>query len=257
MPFVRAAAIPSDFLYGRIDTRVAWIAPAVVAFLLPLLWLRRYPKLMLWWFWIAGAIGSIALYDFVNHGVLLSHVKYTSLAAVGVYALCAVPLPMAVRWRWVIPYMLLFSVAITTVMRLQEGPSEANGDWRGLALAVDHYAGPRDALVFYPDRFWGSPAMFYLAVDHYAKNHDRPIMLLESPPDAAAMNQLAGFEKIWFIGPTPEQDAHIYFPGWKAVGAQWFPNAGQVVELISPQPRSHPERQPPAPHPEPSSASGH
>jgi hypothetical protein len=255
MPFIRAIAIPSDFLYGRIDTRVAWIAPAVIAYLLPFIWIRRYPQVMLWWFWIVGAMGSITIYDCLNHGVLLAHVKYTSLAAVGIYALCAVPLPMQVKWRWIVPYMMLFSVAITTVMRVQEGPSEANGDWRGLALAVDHYAGPHDAFVFYPDNFWGSPAMFYLAVDHYAANHNRPIMLLEAPPDVSAMRQLLGFKRIWFIGPAPQRDIRTYFPDWKPGRFEWFPNAGAYVELTSPDLPSHPEHRLLAPPPEPSSAS--
>jgi hypothetical protein len=164
---------------------------------------------------------------------------------------------MQTWWRWIIPYMMLFSIAITTIMRLQEGPSEANGDWRGLALAVDHFAGPHDPLVFYPDKFWGSSTMFYLAVDHYAADHNRPIMLLESPPDASAMNQLLKFKRIWFVGPTPQQDARTYFPDWKSGRSEWFPNAGEYLELTCPDRQSRPERQPLAQHPEPSSASGH
>jgi len=232
--FIRVAAIPSDFfLYGRVGPRLEWIAPATIAYLLPLFWIRRYPQLMLWWFWIVGIVGSILAYDCINGARLLATPKYTSLASVGVYALCAVPLPGRTKWRWIVPYVLLASVIVAALMRIQEGPSEQerNGDWRGLAMEVDRRAGPRDPLVFYPDKFWGPPGMYYLAVDHYAREHDRPIMLLVGPPDAGAVKQLLKYPRIWFIGPDPNEAAQTYFPHWHSRLARWFPNSGGVIEL--------------------------
>jgi hypothetical protein len=242
--FVRIRENPSVFLYGRPGGQVGWIAPCAFAYLLPLLWIRRYPQLMLWWFWIIGVMGSILTYDLINSARLLAMVKYTSLAALGLYAVCAVPLPMKTKWRWVVPYMVLGSVIIATVMRIQEGPPEANGDWRGLALAVDGHAGPGEPLVFYPDPFWGSSGMYYLDVSHYAHEHNRPIMLLDSAPDAVVVSQLANFPRIWFIGPNPPKVSRDYFPHWRSGMTQWFPNAGGYVELTSPRPPSHPESPP-------------
>jgi hypothetical protein len=233
--FIRVFVLPADYLYGSIDYPLSRIAPAVIAYLLPLIWIRRYPRLMLWWFWIAGCIGSLFLYDVIKSGRLLAAVKYSSLGALGLYALCSVPLPYQTKWRWIVPYVLLASVAIATVMRIQVGPDPSNGDWRGLAVQLDDRAGPRDPLVFYPNKFWGSPEMYYLAVSHYAQNHDRPIMVLDDPADASALEQLSRFPTIWLIGPSPIEDAKTYLPGWRMKLSRWFKNSGEFVELENPK----------------------
>jgi uncharacterized membrane protein len=228
---IRVFAIPSALLYGGLGPQMAWIGPAAVVYLFPLLFIRRAPRQILWWLWIVGIIGSLAVYDGINHARLLATLKYTSLASIGVYALCAMPLPTSHWWRWFIPYMLLLSTIAATVSRIQEGPSEQNGDWRGMAVALDKLAGPTDPLIFYPNKFWGSPGMFYLAFSHYEENSRRPIMFL-TDPDPRALMQLDHHNTIWLIGPSAGSDAAKYFPGWKVTFSRGFPNSGSIAELI-------------------------
>jgi uncharacterized membrane protein len=231
MPLIRMAAIPAALLYGDVTPKLAWMAPCVVAYLLPLVFIRRAPYLMLWWLWVVGTIGSLVIYDCINHARLLMTLKYTSLASVGMYALCAAPLPVRQWWRWALAYMLLASTILATVQRLQEGPSEQNGDWRGMAVALDRLAGPGDPLVFYPNKFWGSPAMYYLGFSHYAQQSRRPIMFLNEPADAGALAQLEKYPRIWLIGPSAGDDGPMYLRGWRVHFSRGFPNSGSVAEM--------------------------
>jgi uncharacterized membrane protein len=232
MAMIRAAAVPSELLYGRASQMLAWVAPAIIAYLLPIVLVRPMPWLLLWWLWIVGVVGSLTAYDWIADARLLATLKYSALASVAVYAVCATPLPVRQWWKWVVPYMILISTIIATVQRLGEGPSEQNGDWRGLALAVDRLAGADDPLVFYPNKFWGSPAMYYLAFSHYAPDSRRPVMFLKRPADAAALQQLAKFRVIWLVGPSAASDGRRHLPGWKVKLSHWSPNCGSVAEMV-------------------------
>jgi uncharacterized membrane protein len=235
MPFVRAAALPAAYFFGRPGSELTWLAPCIIAYLFPLILLRRSKSLLFWWLWISAVIAQILAYDLINHSRLLATLKYTSLAAVAVYAIGATPLPIAKWPRWAIAYLLLIAVAIATAQRIQEGPPEDNGDWRGMAQTLNHLAGPRDPLVFYPSPFWGPSAMYYLAVAHYAPNADRPVMFLDDPATPNAQRQLAKFSRIWLIGPNVVQDTSKYLPGWNSVFSRGFPNSGSIAELEKPQ----------------------
>ena len=240
MPWIRSAAIPAAFLYGRPGGQLAWIAPCIIAYLLPWLLIRRYPTALLWWLWIIGIIGSLVIYDLINHAKLLASIKYVSLASVAIYALCAIPLPIQ-RWRWVVAYMILAGSAIAAIQRIQEGPPENNGDWRGMAVELDQKAGPNDPLIFYPSTFWGPSGMYYLAFAHYARDSHRPVMFLNSPADSAALDQLMKFQHVWLIGPNAGTDDSIYLPGWTSLFSRGYPNSGSIAELARPTllPKTH------------------
>ncbi|HEX4053327.1 MAG TPA: glycosyltransferase family 39 protein [Tepidisphaeraceae bacterium] len=231
MALARATAVPSELLYGRSSQEMAWIAPAVIAYLLPIVLWRRMPYLLLWWLWIVGVVGPLAAYDWVHDARLLATLKYTSLASVGMYALCAAPLPTPKWWRWVVAYMILASTIIVTIERLGEGPTEQNGDWRGMAQALDRLAGPGDPLVFYPNKFWGSPGMYYLAFSHYAQDSQRPVMFLNEPADADALQALSKYPRVWLVGPEAAADGEKYLRGWKVKLSRWFPNSGSMAEM--------------------------
>jgi hypothetical protein len=229
---LRAIAAPSVFLYGGDENKSVWIAPAVIAYLLPLLLMRRQPQLLLWWLWIVGIIGSLFCYDLARHSRLLEIVKYISLAAPATYAICTAPLPIRGGWRWTVPGLIVASVGIAVIERMQEGPPDIYGDWRGLAVRLDHRAAAGDPIVFYPNLFWGSPGMYYLDFAHYAPDSTRPIMYLREPADDAALRQLKPYRRIWLVGPAPSDNKTNLLPGWRAVSSQWFLASGGFVEMV-------------------------
>lgn len=233
LPVYHAALVAYTSLYGGLKAQSAWIAPAIIAYLLPPFFFRRLPHLLLWWLWIVGIIGALIVYDYAVHARLLLFFKYTFLASVGFYALFATPLPVRHWWRWTIPGALLAATIGAAVARIQQGSSvQDDGDWRALALKIDHLARPGDPLVFYPDPFWGPSAMFYLDFAHYVKNSPRPVMFLSTPASPIALAQLKAFHQIWLVGPAPSADAARFLPGWKPVSGIGFIGAGGIAKLF-------------------------
>jgi hypothetical protein len=231
LPWLHAAELPSALLYGRFGLSSAWIAAAVVAYLFPLLWIRRQPWLMLWWFWAVGIIGSLLVYDLVKHARLLIMLRYSLLASAGLYALYAAPLPTRRWWRWMIPAVFLASTLPFTVARIQQGPWDESGDWRGFALVLDQKAGPDDPLIFCPNSFWGLPGIYYLAFSHYAPHSHRPIMYLNAPAQSEALRQISGFQRVWLVGPEGINPSD-FLPGWKATFVRGFPNSATIGSLV-------------------------
>jgi hypothetical protein len=196
--------------------------------------LHRRPHLLIWWCWVVGTVISVTIYDAVSHSWLSGYAKYTFILTPALYALLAEPLPWP-GWRgWVVPAILVASVAVFANERWHEGHG-AQEDWRSVALAADR-AGPRDPLVFYPSSFWSSPAFWYMAFDHYVPSSCRPIMMLNGPADENALRQLSKYPRVWLIGPNPMQDAAKLLPGWKGQWPRNYPGGGGVEELVRQSP---------------------
>jgi hypothetical protein len=243
MTLLRAMFVPAMHLYGRL----AWglvISTAFLTYVLPLLLARRRPQLLLWWFWVAGTVASLTIYDALHHSWLIGLARYTFILTPGLYALLAEPLPLP-GWRgWALPAIIVASVAVFANEKWHEGPG-AKEDWRSVALAANH-AGPRDPLIFYPDTFWGSPAFWYLALDHYVPDSSRPIMMLHGPADQSALRELSRYQRVWLVGPSPIRDGAKILPGWKGQWAREYPGAGGVQEMVQQAPATSPAPSPEA-----------
>ena len=73
--------------------------------------------------------------------------------------------------------------------------------------------------------------MYYLAFSHYAPNSQRPVMFLNGPADAKALNALAKYPRVWLVGPAAASDGPDYLRGWNVMLSRWFPNGGSLAEL--------------------------
>jgi hypothetical protein len=243
---LRVLYIPAAQLYGR-PALLATIAPAVIVYLLPLLWIKRKPQMLIWWFWTAGVIFSLTLRDLASHTLLSAFPKYTFAASPAICALASIPSPLPGWRRWILPGAMLFSVVVATVQRWQQGPPP-QADWRGLSRQIDQWAAPRDPLIFAPDPFWGSPAFSYIALMHYVPDSQRPILMLARPADASVLRQLSGFNRIWLIRPmaAPQID---WLPGWIVLKSTARPDAAFVLEMVPAisQSSSPPANRSPAP----------
>jgi uncharacterized membrane protein len=226
---LRASFVPAMHIYFHL----AWglvISLGILVYVLPLVFLRSRPYLLIWWFWVMGTVLSLTIYDAISHTWLLGYAKYTFILTPGLFALLAEPLPWP-GWRgWAMPAILVASTAVFANERWRVGPG-AREDWRDVALAANR-AGPHDPLIFYPSSFWGSPGFWYLAFDHYVPGSNRPIMMLYGPASEAALRQLAEYPHIWLIGPNPMQDAAKLLPGWKGQLPRNYPGGGGVEELV-------------------------
>jgi hypothetical protein len=230
--------LPAFHLYFREENPIPWVL-AVITFVFPLLFVRRAPQLLIWWFWMMGALIGLTVFDVTKHAALAIFPKYTFLASPAICAIVAAPLPWRaanrkIAWfAWALPGLIVLSMFNNIVSRLQEGPTP-KADWRLLSQMVDAHAGPTEPLVFYTGRFWRSPAFWYLAFNHYCPQSHRPIMVLYGVADADALAELAKYPSVYVVGEDAEKDGPGLLPGWMpARGMGYgFQMAGSSLRMV-------------------------
>jgi hypothetical protein len=250
-PFTHSLAMPAIHLYGDGTIGRAEIyGIAAIVYVLPLLLIRRRPELLIWWFVILGMILSLAIRDWMKGTMLTQYPRYSFFATPAICAIVAAPLALK-GWRgWLLPGVIIVSVAISAGQRVQAGQFY-RGDWRYFSQAVDQRAGKNDPLVFCADPFWGSATFPYLALAHYAPDSHRPIMMLKDPADAGALEQLSAYPQVWLIGPSGTNDAPRWLAGWKVASSFGIARVGFLEKMIpenaviSPEPSHSTARTPP------------
>ncbi|HEX4053328.1 MAG TPA: glycosyltransferase family 39 protein [Tepidisphaeraceae bacterium] len=209
------AMIPIRLL---LDPTVNWrwlaaVPLAVLVYVVPLLRLRKRPDLLLWWLWVAGTIGVVAIVDCVHHSTMVGVLRYVFMASPAVYAILVTAVPG--RLGAVVAGAMVACAAVYGLARVQVGPDPVE-DWRTMAHLIDQTAGPRDvvALVgFYKTE----PAFDYFVIAHYVGNWHRSVIFLMGPPDERTKAQLAG-RRVWMVGHHARVDTHRLLSGW-GIGA--------------------------------------
>lgn len=191
------------------------VALAAIAYAVPLFRLRRGRYLLLWWFWMAGEIGSILLIDIFRHSTLLSITRLVTLAAPGIYALLAVPLP-----GWLgkcVPWAILFSVAVYAVDYWMTGPPNCP-DVRTIANCIRQEVAPGDVVLVTGDYYRAGerePPLTYFVLSHYAGPWNWPVVFATAPLSDRTRLELRRYRRIWVVGIDPIGDTQKILPGWQ------------------------------------------
>jgi hypothetical protein len=191
------------------------IATAVMTYLIPVLILRRRPGLLLWWLWVAVEVGLILLIDIVRHSTILSTTRYVTLAAPGVYAILAVPLPG--RIGKLLPWVILFGVMAFTADYLLSGPPNCP-NVTIVANLIKQEVKPNDVVIITGDYYVAEdkePPMTYFVIAHYAGAWNRPVVLATAPLSRQVQLQLQRYRRIWVVGISPDGDTRKVLPGWE------------------------------------------
>jgi len=188
-----------------------WIPYFLLAFLVPLGSLRQNPQAAFWWFWVAGSLSFVAVFDIARHAAMVQSVKYIFVASPGLYALLATPLPIRSWLRWLPMTTVLVMVLLAGVERFAQGEPR-QPDWRIMAQLIQRNVGPRDLLAFVGSP--QAPSIYYdIIFRHYAPDATNPILLLENPPDQKLLSQLSHRPRIWVLA-FPRDPLDEMFPGW-------------------------------------------
>jgi hypothetical protein len=123
---------------------------------------------------------------------------------------------MANEQSWPASATVALAVGIYGIQRLQLPPQpwgESEGDCRTVDVAVDR-AAAADDLVIFACRSWSSGDSHwpYLIYQHYAQNHDRPVMLVVGPRYPLDVAN----QRVWLITNT-QQDVDELFPNRRVV----------------------------------------
>jgi hypothetical protein len=192
------------------------IALAIMVYLIPVFRFRRHPYLLMWWLWVVGEIGVIAVTDIARHILLMYYARYVILAAPAIYAILACPLPT--RFGQWAPPMVLFGALVSAVAYWQVGAA-LTPDLRVTANRVNQKVRPGDAVILMGN-FYNvgalEPAFDYAGLSHYGVNWKTPIVFATARFDEAMQRRLRKFRRVWVVGVHPQDDMKNILPTWSA-----------------------------------------
>jgi hypothetical protein len=211
---------------------------AAIAYIAPLLLLRRRPDLLLWYLILVLPVCLVTAIDVVDHRLQTSITRYTQMAGPGLYVLIAAAFaekrghkafPAA---KWLMTPFLLPALAALACLLTVSGAYNSDTDSQFLADAVAPDARAGIPMVFAragrPDWYAGA---LYLMLSHYTDVRG-PIMLLTHPAPPDWTRQLPPrTPRLWLAAGAPIDrpdqllpgvvfqagpDDHLLFPNLKA-----------------------------------------
>ena len=202
---VRLAVLPARSLNEPSTAATPVACLGAILFVLPLLLRRRRPELMLWGWWMAGAVAPALLIDLLKRWEQLDLLRYTSLAMPAFYAMIAAVVggTFAERRPWlrhVIPGMAVLSCLISIPRAYQE-TQNPKPDYPWLAKNFAERSKPGDVLVFHHASDRGSPLLWYLAMSWYVPAEKMPetVVFLMDAPNAAEAEALRNATSVWTV----------------------------------------------------------
>ncbi len=157
------------------------ISLALMTYLIPAFRLRRHPHLLFWWLWIVGEIGLVLLIDIARHSTLLAITRYMTLAAPGVYAILAVPLPGRIgKWS---PWIILFGALVFAIDHWYAGPPNSP-DVQTIGNLVRQNVSADDVTIITGNYYMAAdqePPLTYFIISHYAGAWKSPVVFATAP----------------------------------------------------------------------------
>jgi hypothetical protein len=197
-----------------------------VAYLLPVLALRRRPQLLLFWLWLVSCVGLVTAVDLVLGRDQLSILRYTLTAGPAVCALLALVVSdqrASVRDLAPLAGALVAASALPWVTHADKPP------WRDVARVVSVAVRDGEPLLH-------TQPQQLLAVDHYAPADARPIVLLAGRLPEATRRRLADASAVWLLvkGSDSEGVPASLVPGAELVEAVSVAEAATLMRLRMP-----------------------
>ena len=221
----RLVSLPYRFLNEPLPNAESASYFMSVICLLPLLMVRRRPELLIWAIWVPLVILTVLLIDLARHSWLLSLIRYTLVAAPGVYlVLSAIGSGLRPALRHVLPLMCVGSCLVS----LPGAYSQHKSNVRGMARALMSVAKPGDVTVYCS--IWRPKQNVYhyfIATSFYARPMPGPVVLMDHAPDFALLSQLRARGKVWVIADSDELQE--FLPGARIDTVRYFPNDGCLL----------------------------
>jgi len=193
---------------------------AVVLILLVIA-LRKRRELLLPALWLVFTAAMIALIDLTRHTSHLAYIRYTLLAAPGLYlAVGAVGKRSGASMGHVLPAALLLICALLLPQYYDE-PKES---WRAVGQMFTAEARPAEPLIFAAPEEWNATALC-LCLSRYFHGPSRPILVIDHPASAALARELPAGRAWLLIAATPGQeftsaDFESWIPGSRVIESQ-------------------------------------
>jgi len=208
------------------------ISMSVMAYLVPLVMLRRRPYLLLWWLWIVCGTGLVFLIDLARHSTLLTVTRYVVPAAPGFYAILAVPLPGRIGKSS--PWIILAGALVFGVDYWQAGPPDSP-DFKIISNFVRREISPGDLVIVTGDYYFAGdlgPPLTYFAIAHYAGPWSGPVIFGTARISDREQLRLRRYRRVWVVGIAPDSDTQKILPGWR-VNDVHGPGEGNLLWYVT------------------------
>ncbi len=233
--FVQSLKTPSLHLFDNSSLPLV-LGSAIIVFVLPIIFIRKDPRPLLWWCWAISTIGGLLMWDIARQTHLIDFSRFTFATTGALCALVAAPLPIRGWQAWVIPSVAIAGIAVATAGNLQSESvsrwpmAPVRADMRELSRWIDRQARADEPLIFYEPTH--DAHLNYVSFIHAAPNSRRPVMILEAPADAAAAQQLAGYSEVFLIFGSEGVDAiNQVMPGWRIAGSCSIGSDGVALRM--------------------------
>ena len=212
---VRVATIPAQALaFNTLSTHPpAWLIVLIlIAFLAPLIWLRRSGALLLWYLWFAGTLAPLAAGDLLNHFRTLGIPRYTVSAEIAVFGVIAAATAIIGQFAnrsnaafkkllatSAIPIAGALIAACSLPAALTE--SAAKPDWQPMIEELRRDAHEGQPIIYAAENRAGS--VVYLFASHYldpSEHHSALILTSPLAPELQRQLQTAGGQWVVFTG---------------------------------------------------------
>lgn len=195
---------------------------AVVLILLVIA-LRKRRELLLPALWLICTAGTIALIDLARHTSHLNYIRYTLLAAPGLYLAVAAA---GKRDKVSAGHLLPGSLLVLAALLLPDYYNEPKENWRAVGEMLSEEARPTDPIVFAAHEEWNATAL-PLCVSRYFQGPPRPILAIDHPASEAVANDLPRGRAWLIVAATPGQEftreqLEAWVPGSRLIESrQW------------------------------------
>ena len=208
---------------------------AAAFYVVPLLFARRRPELLLWWMWLA-AVAVWGLIDDARDGPAVTLTANRALAASpAVYALAAAMLADQRGWRAAaVPLICAASCA----MALEQAYVRRQPDFRGTLAFVARHVQPDDAVVFYSRPDASAAKLLALYFDHHTGARPRGVVILTGPAPDDVRAQLAKAGTVWVISDALSFDERALLgDGARVTDDETYPGIALIRRIELPKTR--------------------
>ena len=222
---VRIATIPAQALcLNTLSAHPpAWLIVIIlIAFLVPLIWLRRSGALLLWYLWFIGTLLPLAAGDLLNHFRTLGIPRYTVSAEIAVFGVIAAMAAMSGKLasgsssfsrKLLATSAAPLAAVLVASFYLPAALAEAGAkpDWQPMIDALRSKAGDGQPIIYAAENRAGS--IVYLFASHYLDpSEHHPAVILTAPLTGDLRRQLQASGGQWLVFTGSQKTLEMLLP---------------------------------------------
>jgi len=224
------ADLPARF-FVNIPERFRWLLlPGALFYVLPVIFLRRNPALLLWTMVLIIGTSIDAVSDLFRSAKMLNFARYTMPMSPAVYAIAGMLLMHLPDWK---KHILPAALTLACIVALPGAYSRVKADWPAMAGYISSNVTSDDILLMYdpdPDGDWRIRCDL-LSIGYYVRPIPPAVVFLHNPPSAEVQARIRAARKVWFFASNEGGRIDLLLPMAKATPAMDLFKVGRLEKI--------------------------